>query len=217
MHRWLYGLGAVLLVGSACQPEASSAAAAATQQAQAVVPVPAGTDLTFYPGKGFGLIDVTATPAQLRERYGPEHVREERLYLQDGQYAMGAVVFGGTSEAVEVIYSDDGKPVFARVRARGSRWKTADGLGIGSSLADVEKANGRPFVFQGFGGELGGSVTDWLGGRYYYGVFIKLDTPNPPAVWQGDQGISSQEPGLQSLDIRVTEIMQRLDAAEKQY
>jgi hypothetical protein len=44
-----------------------------------------------------------------------------------------------------------------------SRWSVG-GISIGSSVADVQKANGNPFLVSGFEWDYGGFVTNWKGG-----------------------------------------------------
>lgn len=48
-------------------------------------------------------------------------------------------------------------------KGKPSRWTIA-GLGTGASVADVQKANGKPFQVAGFGWDYGGFVVEWNGG-----------------------------------------------------
>jgi hypothetical protein len=43
-------------------------------------------------------------------------------------------------------------------------WGTEYGLGLGTTLKELEKMNGKPFQFAGFGWDYGGIVT-WEGGN----------------------------------------------------
>ena len=45
-----------------------------------------------------------------------------------------------------------------------SAWASANGIRIGTALAEIEKMNGRPFKLSGFDWDYGGRVTDWRGG-----------------------------------------------------
>ena len=215
-------LGAILILtflAIACQPSEDKPPAPATKpSAGPPLPVPDGTDLTFYPGKGFGLISMTTGLKELRRLYGEKHVAELPVYLQEGEYAPGLVVFPGTSEAVEIILAGDKEPAYARISATGSRWKTSEGLGIGASLAELEKANGRPFTFHGFDGDMSGMVNDWLGGKFYIGVSVRLAaTESVPDTFKGGVILRSDNPEVRKLSLRVVEIMQRLDAATLDY
>jgi hypothetical protein len=50
-----------------------------------------------------------------------------------------------------------------RNQAKASRWNLS-GITIGSSLAEVQKVNGKPFLVSGFDWDYGGFVADWKGG-----------------------------------------------------
>lgn len=207
------------VLAMACQPaEEKPAKPTILSSTGASLPVPDGTDLTFYPGKGFGLISMETGREALRRLYGEEHVVEMPVYLQEGEYAPGLVVFPGTTEAVEIILAGDNEPAYARISTSGSRWKTPEGLGIGASLAELEKANGRPFTFQGFGGDMSGMVNDWLGGKFYIGVSARLAAQgNVPDKFKGNVVLRSDDPDLRNMSLHVVEIMQRLDAATLDY
>src|SRR5262249_25189227 len=45
------------------------------------------------------------------------------------------------------------------------QWRTADGVGIGTTLRELEKANGGPFEMVGWGSDVGGNLTSFQGGR----------------------------------------------------
>jgi hypothetical protein len=68
---------------------------------------------------------------------------------------------------IEIAFFDDKMKrvsgVTLRDTAKTSRWSIA-GVSIGSSLAEVQKANGKPFLVSGFEWDYGGFVTDWKGG-----------------------------------------------------
>lgn len=58
-----------------------------------------------------------------------------------------------------------------------SRWKTAEGITLGTSLATLARLNGRPLLVQAFTGEHAGEVVDWQDGRlaaYYAGLILTL-------------------------------------------
>jgi hypothetical protein len=46
-----------------------------------------------------------------------------------------------------------------------SVWHTREGITLGTSLATLEKLNGRAFHFRAFEGEHGGEIVDWGGGK----------------------------------------------------
>ena len=102
------------------------------------------------------------------------------------------------------------------VREAGSHWKTADGIGIGSTLAEVEKLNGKPFKLSGFDWDLGGFVNDFAGGALLkraggcrLGLRFEPGTgaiANATAKVAGDKRFSSADPDMRAAKPVVSEI-----------
>ncbi|PPQ18550.1 hypothetical protein CV770_15015 [Bradyrhizobium sp. AC87j1] len=106
------------------------------------------------------------TERSLKQRYGKDAVVQE-LPGAEGERYKGVVLFPKASDRrIEVAFTDDkaGRASGLTLRdAKTSRWTVA-GVTIGSSLADVQKANGKPFLVSGFEWDYGGFVIDWKGG-----------------------------------------------------
>ena len=67
---------------------------------------------------------------------------------------------------LEFIWRDEKarrRPTHIRAKDQ-SAWASANGIRIGTALADIEKMNGKPFKLSGFDWDYGGRVTDWRGG-----------------------------------------------------
>jgi hypothetical protein len=67
---------------------------------------------------------------------------------------------------VEVTWRDvvaRARPAMILVEAQ-STWRVR-GFRLGDPMAQVEKVNGKPFTFVGFGGTPGGNARDWQGGK----------------------------------------------------
>jgi hypothetical protein len=101
------------------------------------------------------------------QRYGKQAVMED-LSGAEGETYKGLVLFPkANDQRLEVTFKED-KPkhvsgLALHDTARTSKWNVS-GITIGSSLTDVQKANGKPFLVAGFEWDLGGFVTDWKGG-----------------------------------------------------
>lgn len=107
------------------------------------------------------------TEKSLKQRYGKDAV-VQTLPGAEGETYKGVVLFPKARDRrIEVAFTDDkaGRASGLTLRDAGktSLWNVADVM-IGSSLADVQKANGKPFLVSGFGWDYGGFVTDWRGG-----------------------------------------------------
>ena len=107
------------------------------------------------------------TERTLKQRYGTEAVVQE-LSGAEGETYKGLVLFPKAMDRrIEISFSADkarrASGLSLRDTAKTSRWSVG-GISIGSSLADVQKANGKPFMVAGFEWDYGGFVTDWKGG-----------------------------------------------------
>ncbi|TYL93986.1 hypothetical protein FXB40_19290 [Bradyrhizobium rifense] len=107
------------------------------------------------------------TERSLKQRYGKDAVMQD-LPGAEGEKYKGLVLFPKAMDRRnEVAFSNDkamrASGLTLGDTARTSRWSVG-GVTIGSSLADVQKANGKPFMVAGFEWDYGGFVTDWKGG-----------------------------------------------------
>lgn len=122
----------------------------------------------IVPGERVGIITAATTEADLIAEYGADNVRDEDFYLGEGETEPGTVVFPeDDTKRLMILWSDPATrhgPVAVEISGKGSVWKTADGLGIGSTLTAVEAINGKPFSLFGFEWDYGGRVSDFMGG-----------------------------------------------------
>lgn len=107
------------------------------------------------------------TALNLAADFGQANVITGTVSSADGSAAQGVVVLpNDPGLAMEISFKDPGGLAGPRRISftEESTW-TVNGFGIGSSIADLEKANGGPFRVQGFGGQGGGVIADWQGGK----------------------------------------------------
>jgi hypothetical protein len=105
-----------------------------------------------------------STHAKVLEAFGRQNV----TYLTLTQTVEGdlphTVIFPNDPKSRLLIFWDDDKNrrTVASIFVRGeSQWATAKGVRIGSTLADVQALNGKPFRMSGFfDSSTGGSVTN---------------------------------------------------------
>lgn len=146
---------------TACQPktaqeaaQAASAEAAASAWALECAP-PFGPD---------------ADKASLKAHFGAANVVDESVPGPEGSQFAATVIFPrDPTKRLEVIWQDEAAQKRigdAATYREGADWTLIGGVKIGSSLEDVRKANGKPFVISGFGWDYGGYVVDWGGGAF---------------------------------------------------
>ncbi|MDQ0504817.1 hypothetical protein [Xanthobacter agilis] len=108
-----------------------------------------------------------STAINLAADFGQANVVTGTVTSPDGNSSPGVVLLpNDPALAMEISFKDPGALAGPRRISftEESTW-TVNGIGIGSTIADLEKANGGPFRIQGFGGAAGGVVADWQGGR----------------------------------------------------
>jgi hypothetical protein len=78
-------------------------------------------------------------------------------------------LFAATNREVELIFNDSTLQahVVAVTIRKNSIWTTESGLKAGMTLQDVEKLNGRAFMFYGGGWDNGGIITNWNNGAVH--------------------------------------------------
>ena len=118
----------------------------------------AGGLWSLEPGKRFGSIGPASSEAQVREQYGHTSTRPADVHIGEGFCAPGLRVFPGEPREFEVAWSDASRARPAFVRTAGSEWRTPAGVGVGSTLTDLERMNGGPVEFSGFGWDYGGRL-----------------------------------------------------------
>lgn len=205
----LAGLSLLLLILTACEssaPDTGTVEPTASSEKQELN----STDRTYIPGNRIGLIDAQSTPKSIRAAYGKEALVDSLLWGAEGMRYPGFILFPGTDDALEVSF-DDVAGVSTETSDEGSHW-TAVGTGIrvGTSLGTLNRLNGRPFTFSGFGWDYEGNVMDWKGGKLegyrlklkynYYDVDL---AEGEYGQLMGDHELSSDLPLLKDLGVRV--------------
>ncbi|QHV94158.1 hypothetical protein [Spirosoma endbachense] len=178
---------------TACQPKRSTTDQAIKQphaDSQAVVGSARSdnpdqviaNDFLIVPGKQVGPIRPSTSEADLLRLLGPSVVTVgDTLYGAEGEEFLGTTLYKGTADEVQIIYTDNEKrtqPQTVLIRPKRfndegfpipnvapTRWITASGLRIGTTLKELEKQNGKPFKIWGFEWDYGGMVSTWQGGK----------------------------------------------------
>ena len=98
--------------------------------------------------------------------FGHANVIRKTIHDPEGAEVRASIVFPKDSVRRVVVLWFDEKNLRrpARIDLVGSSWSGPKGLLIGSSIAAVERANGKPFTLYGFDWDYGGSTESWNGG-----------------------------------------------------
>jgi len=127
-----------------------------------------------------------------------------------------ASLYPDSPDQVSLRWWDEGRTALESVSVTqpNGAWQTSQGLRVGSSLQEVETANGQPFRINGFGWEYGGYLIagpkDRLGGMEG-GCVIQIRMGKPgakTATGPGEQGrfLNSDDPEVRNYAPVITEI-----------
>ena len=182
------------------------AAAAALLAAGPALALDAG-DRTVAPGRVGAMVKATP-PADLAKIYGAGNVQYKKVPAAEGQEQPGAVIHAGTPDELQVGFTEDSKRI-EFIRIVGTRWQTKEGIRIGTSLAELERINGGPFQFSGFGWDYGGAVFTNPRGKLPKDLGITIaptkNGSNKEAQQvMGDRKFSSRHPALKTLGVVVS-------------
>lgn len=186
-----------------------------TAAALAVAPVlvsaaPAADPYLIVPGRSVGPITAkTTTAAALKAAFGAAQVKAQPIYVGEGSSEPGFLVCGGQSDrTLEVLpVSFEGHKsllVYVRTGSK-SRYRTKEGITLGTTLKQLEKLNGRPFELSGFSWDYGGTVTSWKGGKLEKAlewVTVRFDDPSTEGLTEAQSdSIMGDAPHLSSLPV----------------
>ena len=165
-------------------------------------------DRSFGPGRVGAIVKGTA-PADLAKIYGAGNVKYDKVTAAEGQEQPGAFIYRGSPNELQVAFTEDGKKI-EFVRIVGKAWASKEGLRIGTTLAELEKMNGGPFRFSGFGWDYGGAV--FANGKVLKDIGITIaPAENAPGKDQekvmGDRKFSSRHPALKNLGVTVSQLV----------
>lgn len=174
-------------------------------------------DFLIVPGERVGAITSDASEDSLRAIYGDDRVESVLVALREGFVCEGSRVLFDNGESLEITWLDvEAKAAPAAVHVNGASWRTGAGVGLGTTLRELEGINGKPFRLAGFSWDGSGSIISWGGGRLAEerarGMAIML-MPDGEAYervgWReaaqvdGDIEFSSGHPVMQKLNPRV--------------
>lgn len=216
------GLAILLICAYGCTSDSSSSATTGDATTD-ITPVPAPsvqgvagelTNWTCVPKKQVGAITANFTEADLIKTFGDKQVQryEAGEGESDETYA-ATIVNPGTKNQLLVRWTKDQpykKIESIRIEKDSTDWRTAEGITVGSTMADLVRINGKDFAFNGFyeAGEAG-MTTNWQGGAVNPDLVLYLQPNNPEAIYEGaglskEATYSSSNALAKKADIRVS-------------
>lgn len=140
-------------------------------------------------GQGFGQFKASLGIAGLEKLIKPEEFGEG-----ESNGHPSADIFMMTPEKRITVILDSKKKVRAMViHGDKSVWHTKEGITLGTSLATLEKLNGKAFHFRSFEGEHQGEIVDWGQGKLAAALFRVKVTFASPMHAKGYAGLNEAE------------------------
>lgn len=174
-------------------------------------------DTLIIPGERVGPVTSNTTRRDLARLFGESRLRDKTIPGPEGigQFAATEVNLG-RERSFTVVWSNSARTQVGTVRNLGTAWKTREGIGIGTSLAELRRILGE-FQITGLGWDYGGAVLleRTRLARYQGGLILVVDAapdaaqrfPNNYQAISGDRLLSSNNPNWQRLGIRVSEMI----------
>ncbi len=162
----------------------------------------------IVPGKSFGPVDQSTSRSDLDQFFGASNVEEGTLYIGEGFCVPATIVFPGTDNELTVAWQspEHDNVAMLRVEKPGGRWSTAEGIRVGTTVAQLEELKGEPIEFGGFGWDYGGGA-DWqgLGLRLAPDAKIYRSLGNDPRFGEilGEKTVRSDHPLIRRMKITV--------------
>lgn len=198
-------------------PASSPSPAPATAPEEPAVPT---EDFTFVPNERFGKITAFTKAEEIPALYGEDLLPTNEIDLGEGEMASGYLLYAGTKNRAEVILPNEEmgmENLLVRISFKNSDWRmVGNDLHVGTTLAELNELNGKPFDLFGYDWDYGGTVTDWKGGKLTgIGVVteynhLKFVGENADDSVLGDHIMSSDNPALAPLEVTVGEILVEL-------
>ena len=151
-----------------------------------------------------GPIEPTSSIADINRMFGRQNVVRRTVYGPEGAEKFEVtVVYPGSADEILVFWRENiygVAPERVSIRQEQSRWRTVYGIRPGTSIGELNRINGRPFEFYGFGWDYGGTIEhNWNEGTLsaMRGLSLRLMTNQQlTREYYGDRIIRSDMPAL---------------------
>ena len=172
---------------------------------------PVGNDWLCLPFERVGPIVASAKEEDLLQLFGPEQVQRRTIYVAEGTEKRDvSVIYPYSVNEIILFWQDNqyGKVLSqAWVKKDGTSWRTAEGITVGTPLAELNRLNGQPFRIVGFGWDYGGYIPVRQEGRLIQqkGLCLRLAPVRQlPSGYYGDGvKVFSADPELLPDAVRV--------------
>jgi hypothetical protein len=120
--------------------------------------------------EGIGPVDFKVSEADLIARLGPSNVRRDSVFVEGEFGGWLSVIYPDTPREVLIYWQDLNPPLVTvqrlALRQSGSIYRLSNGIGVGTSVAELVRLNdGKPITFGGLGWDYGGGFDGFSEGK----------------------------------------------------
>ena len=175
----------------------------------------------IVPGKKVGELTAKTTRADLVKMFGESKLKDDVLLEDEGTISVPITKVNlDDGKSFTIAWEEDTREKLLYVRDFGSAWKIPEGIGVGTSFAELQQKLGE-FKLTGLGWDYGGFInleTTPLS-NYQGQLSLKL-APDEEAIKKypqkheavlGDRELSSTNPNWQHLDMKVSQLTIHFD------
>ncbi|WP_146052679.1 hypothetical protein [Aquimarina sp. I32.4] len=143
-------------------------------------------------------------------------ILQDTIFFEEEYYEIGTKIFPNTKNELSILWKNQDKhsnPKYILVSHPKSEWKFKNGIGIATSLKQLEKINKVPFCFLGFEWGFSGAIINWNKGKLenyfakYQRVYLRLEpesyTEVLPDEFIGDTEINSSHKLIQQFNPKI--------------
>ncbi len=180
-------------------------------------------DTQIIPGVRVGSVTSTTTRQELAEKFGEDRLMDEEVNVGEGFTESGTRVDLGPEHSFSVIWTDNTQSQPLEVRNLGTAWEIPEGIGIGTSFAELQQVLGT-FELYGFAWDYGGTILlDGTQLAEYEPFLVMRVQPSSNVAVQneadyqaviGDSLYDSTNPHFQSLNLTVDEMIVGLSSTD---
>lgn len=153
-----------------------------------------------------------ATVEKIKEIYPDARTTEGTDMFEEGTVQRAYnILYPDSPDEVLLTWKDNNRTRLHNIRVENEgRWKSKNGIEIGTTYKELEALNEAPVLFYGFGWDYSGAV-DWNGGKLADSNVRIFLTPSedPPNKFYGDQIIQASEEEIEELELTVSAILYR--------
>jgi hypothetical protein len=221
---WPPGLGRVALLGAllACSDARDADAPGSAQAARdnldsnrralarSCSAPPKRDNRTICGRTRIGPITPETNRKNLDEFFDPTLLADGPVELGEGETGTGTIVNRGRPDSATVVWTDETRSRILQVLRLGPGWRTEQGLGVGSSLAELVTALGPQVAVLGYGWDYGGTVilsgTALDNSGIYFRTSPRNQAADANARVSGDRPFAAISPEVRALDPVVSSV-----------